>query len=65
MKRCACNNALLQKAEGGEGLKFRIDGPIVITGDSCMAKCHWCKRAVELPLQLRKGSVAERFLIRR
>ena len=49
--RCECGNAVLQKS--GTRVKVRIQGPLVFDGGKCLAKCYWCKRPVELPLQLK------------
>ncbi len=52
--RCVCGNSLLQKS--GDRVRVRTTGPLVFDGQKCMAKCYWCKRPVELPLQLKPGT---------
>jgi len=63
--RCKCANKVLQKS--GDRVRMRIHGPLVIDGDRCLAKCFWCKRDVELPLQLKPDVQipGETFLVRR
>lgn len=63
--RCVCKHKLLQKS--GERIRVRIEGPLVIDGGKCMAKCYWCKRPVELPLQLKPDVQVpgETFLVSR
>jgi hypothetical protein len=56
---------VLQKAGGR--VKARIRGPLIFDGSKCMASCYWCKRSVELPLQLKPGIqvAGQTFLIKR
>jgi hypothetical protein len=63
--RCECGNSVLQKS--GERVRARIRGPLVFDGQRCTASCYWCKRPVELPVQLKPGTQVsgQTFLISR
>lgn len=65
--RCPhCKNRILQKS--GSTAKLRVDGPVTFTDDGlCKAKCYWCKRPVEVPIQIREGThlEAERFVLQK
>ena len=65
MLRCKCGHSLLQKA--GDRVRVRIRGPIIIDGQKTLAKCYWCKRDVEIPLQLQPGLqlAGEKYTIKR
>jgi len=54
--RCPhCKNKLLHKSNGQ--LVVRSTGPIrVDEAGACMAKCHFCKGDVSLPLELSKAA---------
>lgn len=59
-----CKGKLLQKV--GSETRVRIDHPIIVNEDGvCRAKCHWCKKIVEVPLQIKDGVVlpSEKFVI--
>lgn len=59
--RCPhCKNAVLQKS--GTGTRVRIEGPVIFANGTCLARCYWCKGAIELPLELQKGA-GESFII--
>jgi hypothetical protein len=63
--RCPkCKNRLLQKS--GRKTRLRTQGPLMFNGDGkCLTKCYWCGEPVEVPLELRKGTVVqgERYVI--
>lgn len=64
--RCPhCKNQVLQKS--GAKTRLRIEGPVVFTEDGATAKCYWCKRQVELPIEIKAGTplAAERFIIQK
>ena len=64
MKCSNCKNSIIQKTED-KGLKFRVDGPMTADAKgNVLAKCYWCKAAVTLPLELSKGYVEERYVIK-
>lgn len=64
MKCPHCKNNLIQKSE--TGVKVRLDGPVEIDDtNNAIAKCHWCKKRVEIPLELKKSFVDERFVVER
>ena len=57
-----CKHNVVQKSEAG--VKIRLKGPIEIDGAGIAhSKCYWCGTAVELPLELRKSFVEERFFL--
>lgn len=64
--RCPhCKNKVLQKA--GDSTRLRTHGPVEFGADGvCHTKCHWCRRPIELPLELKPGVEveAERFYVR-
>jgi hypothetical protein len=62
--KCSCKENIIQKSDDGT-LRFRIDGPMTMTPDGILkAKCHWCSKVVELPLELKKGAIETRFFIK-
>ena len=62
MKCPHCRNNLIQKSSSG--VKVRLDGPIEIDEHNiALAKCHWCHKKVEIPLELKKSYVQERYII--
>lgn len=63
--RCPhCKNKLLHKSE--EGLRVRITGVILVREDGFVkAQCHFCKGAVDVPLELNRGAVKPRLLLQK
>ena len=63
--RCPnCNNKIIQKT--GNTTRIRAGGPVEFDdGGKCRTKCYWCKKDVELPLQLKENVdiPSERFVI--
>ncbi len=53
--RCPeCTNRLVQSA--ADGTHVRAAGALVFKSDgTCVAKCHFCKAVVTLPLELKKA----------
>lgn len=63
MKCPNCKNAVVQKSE--DSYRIRLDGPMEVSSDgNVSAKCHWCKKKVDLPLELKKSFIEERFFIK-
>lgn len=59
-----CKGKLLQKV--GSETRVRIEHPITFDeGGVCKAKCYWCKQLVEVPLQIREGTMlpSEKFVL--
>jgi uncharacterized protein with PIN domain len=64
--RCPnCDNKVVQKS--GSETKLRVAHPIYFDEEGrCLAKCHWCKTQIEVPVELEKSVEVEneRFTIR-
>lgn len=61
--RCPnCDNKVVQKS--GSETKLRIAHPVYFNADGrCIARCHWCKSELELPVRLEAEIEAETFTI--
>jgi len=62
--RCPnCANKIVQKS--GSETRLRVSHPIYFDADGrCLARCHWCKAEVEIPVELRAIDLEnERFTI--
>lgn len=61
----SCKQAVIQKSGDG-GLKIRLDGPMTVSPEGAVqARCHWCRKEVQLPLELQKSYTEERYVVRK